>query len=275
MKNLSRTCSKAGKEGQPVIIPELRCKSTWSTRSKNSLEFCVALVLFVIALPSICLATILVKLTSRGPAFYFQSRSGRFGKRYVIYKLRTMYLDSERDTGPIWSSSSDARITPLGRILRRTHFDELPQLWNVLRGEMSLVGPRPERPEFLPFLEEALPLYRMRLMLRPGLTGLAQVQLHADTDLASVRRKLAHDLYYVNASTAWLDVRVLLATALVVLGLSFPLVRSILRLPRRKEINRFYLRLTKRNSTASNSEAGGAASRTKPTDDVIPSMGSA
>jgi len=273
MKNPSRTISKAGKEGQPVIIPEFRCLSTWPTRYKNFVEFCVALALFVIALPFICVAAILVKLTSRGPAFYFQSRSGRFGKGYVIYKLRTMYLDSERDTGPIWSSSSDPRITPLGRILRRTHFDELPQLWNVLRGEMSLVGPRPERPEFLPLLEKSLPYYRMRLMLKPGITGLAQV--YADTDLASVRRKLAHDLYYVHASSGWLDLRLLMATAFVVLGFSFPLVRRILRLPRPKEINGLYTRLTKKNPTASSCEAGAAASRTKPTDDAIPSMESA
>ena len=108
-----------------------------------------------------------------------------------------MYQDSERHSGPTWSLPGDPRVTPVGRVLRWTHLDELPQLINVLMGEMSLVGPRPERPEFLAKLEHDLPDYRRRLAVRPGVTGLAQVQQPPDTDLASVRRKLNYDLYYV------------------------------------------------------------------------------
>ena len=137
-------------------------------------------------------AAIVVKLTSRGPAFYTQIRLGQDGRAYAIYKLRTMTHDCEKLSGPQWSKKGDCRVTAVGRLLRRSHLDELPQLWNVLRGEMSLIGPRPERPEFVPRLERSLPHYRARLHVRPGVTGLAQVQLPPDTDLGSVRRKLAY-----------------------------------------------------------------------------------
>src|SRR5262249_22324278 len=125
----------------------------------------------------------------------------------------------------------DPRITPVGNILRRTHLDELPQLWNVLRGEMSLVGPRPERPEFVPGLERALPNYRLRLLVRPGVTALAQVQLKADTDLATVCRQLTYDLYYVRHASLWLDLRLVLCTATAVFGLPSPWLRRLLRIP--------------------------------------------
>src|SRR5207248_4660391 len=141
-------------------------------------------------------AMLLVKLTSPGPMLYTQTRLGRRGRPFTIYKIRTMLHDCESLTGPQWSTPGDTRITRVGRWLRRTHIDELPQLWNVLRGDMSLVGPRPERPEFIPELENAIPFYRDRLLVRPGITGLAQVQLPPDTDMDSVRRQLAHDIYY-------------------------------------------------------------------------------
>ena len=148
-----------------------------------------------------------------------------------MYKIRTMIVDSEQD-GACWSLPGDPRVTPIGWLLRATHLDELPQLWNVLRGDMSLVGPRPERPEFLPSLEQAVPRYRDRLSLRPGLTGLAQVQLPPDTDLESVRRKLACDLFYVQNLGPWLDVRLIIATGFYLLGLSTVLPQRVLRIPR-------------------------------------------
>ena len=138
-----------------------------------------------------------MKLTSRGPALYLQLRMGRNGKPFPIYKIRTMHYQCEKKSGAQWSTPGDSRILPLGRWLRRMHIDELPQLWNVIRGDMSLIGPRPERPEFVPQLEQAIAHYGQRLLLRPGVTGLAQVQLPADTDLNSVRTKLAYDLYYL------------------------------------------------------------------------------
>src|SRR5205823_10851019 len=158
---------------------------------------------------------------SRGPVFYSQTRLGRGGRPFRIYKIRTMVHNCERQSGARWCTSGDPRITPVGRFLRATHLDELPQLWNVLRGDMSLIGPRPERPEIIAALERAIPRYHDRLLVRPGLSGLAQVQLPADTDLHSVRRKLAYDLYYVEQLGAWLDLRLALATALYLLRVPF------------------------------------------------------
>jgi lipopolysaccharide/colanic/teichoic acid biosynthesis glycosyltransferase len=177
-----------------------------------------------------------VKLSSRGPAIYSQARVGRRGAPFVIYKLRTMAHDCERATGPRWATAGDARITPLGRVLRRTHLDELPQLWNILRGEMSLVGPRPERPEFVAQLRRALPRYAERLAVRPGVTGLAQVHLPPDVDLESVRRKLDFDLHYVRSMGPVLDLQVLTATLLGLLGVPYPVACRTCLVPGRAAI---------------------------------------
>ena len=143
---------------------------------------------------------------------YCQIRLGLNGRRFTIYKIRSMYHDCERVTGPRWSMPGDKRVTWIGKLLRATHIDELPQLWNIIRGDMSLVGPRPERPEIVVTLELAIPCYQHRLQVRPGVTGLAQVQLPPDTDLESVRRKVAYDLYYIEHSSLWLDIRLIVAT---------------------------------------------------------------
>jgi lipopolysaccharide/colanic/teichoic acid biosynthesis glycosyltransferase len=179
----------------------------------------LAMAILIVTAPLLLLAALCVKLTSPGPAIYSQVRLGRGGRPFRIYKLRTMRHDCEKHSGARWSTPGDSRVTALGRFLRKTHIDEFPQLWNVLRGEMSLVGPRPERPEFIPKLEETLNRYRERLLVRPGLSGLAQIQLPPDTDLESVRRKLAHDLCYVQEMSWWLDCRIMLCTALSLLGL--------------------------------------------------------
>lgn len=182
---------------------------------KVATEWCLALVLLALLAPLIGVLAAIVKLTSSGPAFYSQIRLGYRGKPYPIFKLRTMTHNCEALTGPVWSSgASDPRVTRFGRLLRDTHLDELPQLWNVLRGEMSLVGPRPERPEIAVNLQRAMPDYPGRLLIRPGVTGLAQVQLPPDVNLESVRRKLAYDLHYVREVSPVLDVRIVFATAL-------------------------------------------------------------
>jgi lipopolysaccharide/colanic/teichoic acid biosynthesis glycosyltransferase len=147
-----------------------------------------------------------------------------------------MVHNCESLTGPRWSIPGDPRVTPVGWFLRASHLDELPQLLNVLRGEMSLVGPRPERPEFLPELERKLPAYPLRLALRPGVTGLAQVQLPPDTSVGSVRRKLAHDLYYIRHLGPWLDLRLLLCTALYVIGVPFGVAGRLLAVPGRDQV---------------------------------------
>jgi lipopolysaccharide/colanic/teichoic acid biosynthesis glycosyltransferase len=217
--------------------------------AKLAIEFAVAFVLFVITAPIVAIAALLVKLTSEGPAFYTQTRVGRHGRNYTLYKLRSMRHNCEKISGPCWSQTGDQRVTRLGRFLRRSHIDELPQLLNVLRGDMGLVGPRPERPEFVPRLEEALPLYRSRLLVRPGVTGFAQVQLPPDSDLESVRRKLAYDLYYIQNCTARLDFQLILATVLYLVRIPYAWVAKIVLLPSDGQIERAYVRLTQAFST--------------------------
>ena len=169
--------------------PATKPPQGWYPTVKDFLDTGLALALSVVALPIVFVAVFAVKLTSRGPAFYTQLRVGRVGRVFTIFKIRTMIDNCESLTGPRWSIPGDPRITPVGWFLRKTHLDELPQLLNVLRGDMSLIGPRPERPEFLPELERQVPRYRERLLVRPGVTGLAQVQLPADTDVDSVPPK--------------------------------------------------------------------------------------
>jgi lipopolysaccharide/colanic/teichoic acid biosynthesis glycosyltransferase len=177
------------------------------------------------------LALLAVQLTSRGPAIYRQTRVGRGGRNYTIFKIRSMRHDCERGIGPTWATENDPRATPVGRFLRRSHIDELPQLWNVLRGEMSLVGPRPERPEIVTQLEKAIPRYRDRERVLPGITGLAQVQLPPDTDLASVRRKLACDLHYIESASLWFDLRILVCTGMKLFGVPFETSCRVLAIP--------------------------------------------
>jgi lipopolysaccharide/colanic/teichoic acid biosynthesis glycosyltransferase len=212
----------------------------WYLSLKAAVDFALALVLLIVASPLILLAMLLVKLTSRGPALYSQTRLGKDGAPFTIYKIRTMCQHAETATGARWCLPGDNRVTRLGRILRKLHVDELPQLWNVLCGHMSLIGPRPERPEFVPQLEQAIRHYRARLQVRPGLTGLAQVQLPPDTDLASVRLKLAYDLYYIRRIGPWLDVRIMAGTALHVLGIPFRAIRALCGLARSEAIQSYY-----------------------------------
>lgn len=180
--------------------------------AKIGVEWLIAAVLFALTFPLIVVLAVLVKLTSTGPAFYTQTRLGLRGRAYRIYKLRTMTHNCEAATGAVWATQNDSRITPLGRILRDTHLDELPQLWNVLRGDMSLIGPRPERPEIVQRLDSVIPNYWARMLVRPGVTGLAQMRLPADSNLEGVKRKVAHDLFYVREVGLMLDIRIALST---------------------------------------------------------------
>lgn len=192
----------------------------------------LALIVAPLILPVVGLLVLLVRMTSRGPGIYRQLRVGKEGRTFWIYKIRTMRADAERETGPVWTSEDDPRITPVGRILRRFHLDELPQILNVLKGEMTLIGPRPERPEFCQTLAVAIPGYLQRYRVLPGITGLAQINLPPDTDLDSVRRKLVLDLEYIEKGNLWLDLRILLCTGLKMLGFPGLKIAALLRLTR-------------------------------------------
>jgi lipopolysaccharide/colanic/teichoic acid biosynthesis glycosyltransferase len=218
-------------DSNQASIENCRPMHAWYEPMRQAGDFAVAAALLALTAPVMGLAILLIKLTSRGPAFYFQTRMGRYGQLFTIYKLRTMFHNCERWSGPCWAKTNDPRVTAVGAWLRRLHIDELPQLWNVLKGDMNLIGPRPERPEFLAELEKALPEYRLRLLVKPGITGLAQVILPPDTEVNSVRSKLPYDLHYVRHSNPWLDFRIYIATALHLLSAPVPLRRGLLMLP--------------------------------------------
>lgn len=200
-------------------------------RLKRAFDLTLGIGLFVSTVPVMLIIWFAVRLTSAGPGFYSQLRVGRHGRHYLIYKIRTMYHDCERHTGAQWCMHRDPRVTALGRILRKLHLDELPQLWNVLRGDMSLVGPRPERPEFVGPLSVQIPGYAERHLVRPGVTGLAQIQLPADMTIECVQKKLVLDRKYVSDRTLWLDIRIVIGTAVYICGCTYGTVRWLMRLP--------------------------------------------
>jgi polysaccharide deacetylase family protein (PEP-CTERM system associated) len=208
-----------------------RLAPCWYTRWKPAVEFVLALIGLILTAPVILLAAVLIKVTSRGPAIYTQVRVGKNGRRFTIYKLRTMFQHAEAATGPVWSAPGDCRVSRIGKILRASHLDELPQLFNVLLGQMSLIGPRPERPEIVDKLRSRIANYTDRLEVRPGISGLAQVQLPPDVDLEGVRKKLVCDLYYIEHFSAGLEFRILVSSALVFLGIPLGLSRRWLRIP--------------------------------------------
>ena len=192
-------------------------------------------LLLIPALPVIGVLVLWVRLTSQGPGIFRQTRVGLHGRPFVMYKLRTMRVDAEARSGPVWALTDDPRVTPLGRILRRLHLDEFPQLFNVLKGEMALIGPRPERPEFVQKLAREIPGYLDRLSVRPGITGLAQINLPPDTDLDSVRNKLALDLEYVERGCLLLDLRIFAATCFRLLALPNKAALVLLGLKRNRK----------------------------------------
>jgi lipopolysaccharide/colanic/teichoic acid biosynthesis glycosyltransferase len=203
----------------------------WFLPCKAAADVVIASVLLILTAPLMLVLMLLVKASSRGPALFQQVRLGLGGRPYHLYKIRTMVHDCERLTGPQWSPVKDPRVTPLGRFLRRSHLDELPQLWNVIRRDMSLVGPRPERPEFVATLELEIPGYCERMNVLPGITGLAQIQLPPDEEVDDVRRKVACDLHYIKQMGPLLDLKILIGTTFKVMGFSFEMIRQVLDLP--------------------------------------------
>ena len=198
--------------GLPLIEVLPEPIPAWEKRTKRLLDIAASAVVLVVWLPLWLLLGALVRTTSSGPAIYRQVRVGRGGRPFTMFKFRTMVDGAERETGPVWAGKADARVTPLGRWLRRLRLDEVPQLWNVFRGEMSLVGPRPERPYFVETLAQEIPLYGRRHRVQPGLTGLAQVKWRYDTDIEDVRQKLKYDLFYIENMSLRTDAGILLQT---------------------------------------------------------------
>ena len=185
--------------------------------AKRIFDIVASVAVLVAALPLVLIALIAVKADSRGPAFYRQTRVGLYGVPYRIVKLRTMRTDAEAAGAAVWAAENDPRITRVGHFLRQTRIDELPQLWNIFKGEMSFVGPRPERPEFVAKLEAQIPFYAERHMVKPGLTGWAQVNYPYGASVDDARAKLEYDLYYAKNYTPFLDIVILLQTLRVVL----------------------------------------------------------
>ena len=183
---------------------------------KRALDFVGALTLLVILSPVMLLVAALVRISSKGPVIFRQVRLTDGGRTFTMLKFRTMCQNAESKTGAVWAAKNDSRVTPLGKFLRKTRLDELPQLINVLKGEMSLIGPRPERPEFADLLKKELPSFDKRHMVKAGITGLAQVEHGYASCTESYRRKLALDLLYVKRCCLLLDLRIALRTIFVI-----------------------------------------------------------
>jgi sugar transferase (PEP-CTERM system associated) len=185
--------------------------------AKRALDVVAALVLLAVSFPVLVLVALAIKIESAGPVLFAQERVGHHGRTFTLFKFRSMRQDAEAQSGPVWAGENDARITPLGRVLRKCRLDELPQIWNVLRGEMSFVGPRPERPYFVSLLRDQIPFYDLRHYVRPGITGWAQVSYPYGASVEDAYQKLQYDLYYAKHASLGFDVAILLKTIRVVL----------------------------------------------------------
>lgn len=183
---------------------------------KRAFDIVASLFGIILLSPLFLLTAILIKCTSKGPILFTQTRVGKDGKLFEIYKFRTMRVDAEKETGPVWAENNDPRLIPIGRFLRKAHIDEIPQFINILKGEMSLIGPRPERPVFVQKFKEEITDYEKRLAVKPGLTGLAQVWHKYDETIEDVRKKIKYDLLYIKKLCLWTDVRILFRTVRVV-----------------------------------------------------------
>lgn len=197
------------------IMPELMPE--WEKKLKRIFDIVISFLILFLTLPLSFFVAIAIKLDSKGPVLFKQERIGMNGKKFKIYKFRSMYQDAEKNTGPVWSTKNDPRVTRVGKILRKLRIDEIPQFVNVLKGVMSLVGPRPERPYFVEQLSGQIPYYKRRLKVRPGITGWAQVKHKYDESIEDVKVKLRYDLFYIENMSLRMDIKILARTILVVL----------------------------------------------------------
>jgi exopolysaccharide biosynthesis polyprenyl glycosylphosphotransferase len=195
----------------PQLMPE------WEKKLKRLIDIVVSLVILIVSSPICLISSIAIKLDSLGPIFFTQERCGFNNTEFKIIKFRSMFQNAEKHTGPIWSQKDDPRVTRVGKIIRKLRIDEIPQMFNVLKGEMSLVGPRPERPYFVDMLSKEIPFYKRRLKVRPGITGWAQVKHKYDETIEDVKIKLRYDLFYIENMSLRMDFKILFRTVFVVL----------------------------------------------------------
>ena len=184
--------------------------------SRNVVHWLVALIGAILSLPIVLVTAVLIKLESKGPVFYKQERVGKNGRVFVLAKFRSMRVDAE-ESGPVWASKKDTRTTRVGRIIRKIRVDEIPQFWNILKGEMSFVGPRPERPHFVSQLAEEIPFYEQRHLIAPGLTGWAQIKYPYGASIEDARQKLQYDLFYIKNHGLFLDAIIMFETIKIIL----------------------------------------------------------
>jgi exopolysaccharide biosynthesis polyprenyl glycosylphosphotransferase len=200
-----------------LVTARATCQGQLKAAAHRGLDLACALALLLATLPLLLLVALAIKLDSRGPIFYGQERVGLGGRRFTVYKFRSMRVDAEASGTPQWASKQDPRVTRVGRLLRLSRIDEIPQVLNVLRGDMAMVGPRPERPAFVEQLEQQIPHYKDRACVRPGITGWAQINYPYGASVEDARHKLTYDLYYIQNRGLRLDLRILLTTFRVVL----------------------------------------------------------
>ena len=211
MERLSGKLPLDGLNPSVLIFTEGFRMSTSQQLFRRLLSFAVSFIALTICLPFLPLIILAVRFSSPGPIFFSQTRVGQRGRLFTAYKFRTMRKDSEAQ-GAVWAAKDDPRVTRIGRYLRNTRLDEIPQLWNVLRGDMAFVGPRPERPEFVQWLSQEIPFYDLRHMIRPGITGWAQVRYQYGASLEETKHKLEYDLYYVKHQSIGLDLLIMFET---------------------------------------------------------------
>ncbi len=203
--------------GMPLIdiMPELMPE--WEKKLKRLMDIFISFLILVLSSPITFLTAVAIKIDSKGPVFFKQERLGQNGKPFNVIKFRSMIQDAEKYTGPVWSTKDDPRVTRMGKFVRKVRIDEIPQMFNVLKGEMSLVGPRPERAYFVEKLSQEIPYYRRRLKVRPGVTGWAQIKHKYDESIEDVKIKLKYDLFYIENMSLRMDFKILLRTVYVVL----------------------------------------------------------
>lgn len=203
--------------GMPLVEVSPEPMPLWERAAKRLLDILVSILALVVSIPFVIIVSVLIRINSEGPAIFKQTRVGKNGKAFTILKFRTMFMNAEDKTGPTWAKENDPRITKVGYWLRKLRLDEIPQFLNVLKGDMSLVGPRPERPHFVKQFSQQIPLYTRRLRVRPGITGWAQVKWKYGGSLDTVREKTKYDLFYIENISLKMDAKILINTVLTIL----------------------------------------------------------